>query len=408
MKKLILLIAFLSILALPSGVLALATPSVTNAPGTIDADFYTLDISTPEGSKVTVMGGPSFIPPVTDGAGSDELDGEVEVMVGLAQEQENVFSITAEREGEFSGSTEVTIYETSGSQGGDGPQGDTTPPPAPALEDIQNPVASYQYTIKGSTEANANIYVRNTEMEVVGSTQANANGIFQVTVDLETGKTNRFNVSAEDAAYNEGPAAQAVIQAVQPDEPMPEQEEDEGVSDCPFTDMDGHWARDYVCGIYEKGIVKGRTETAFDPNANITRAELTKIALKTFGHSVSSTVPEPPFPDVSLDAWYAPYVQTAKEMVIVSGFPDGTFGPDKPVTRAATMKILVVASELDDVGYLADFPDVQEDDWFSKYVGFAQENEVVGGYADGKFHPDSLITRAEVAKIAMKLWELKQ
>lgn len=401
MKKIIFLTVFLLTLALPSGVLALAAPTVS-APSKIDADFYTFTISVPVGSTVSVLGGPSFIPPATDGAGSDELDGEVEVMVGLAQEQVNVFSITAEREGEFSDSVEVTIRETSSASGGQGSQGDTTAPDAPALQDIDNPVVAYQYTIKGSCEADANIYVRDTEGNVVGSTQANSKGIFQVTVDLETGKTNRLNVSAEDAAGNEGPAAQAMIQAVQPDFPQ-----EKAASDCPFKDVEGHWAEDYICTMYEEEIVRGRTETTFDPNANITRAELTKIALNTFGHSVYSAVSEPPFPDVPVTAWYAPYVQTAKEMAIVGGFPDGTFGPDKPITRAATMKILVVASELDDVGYTADFPDVKDEDWFSKYVGFAQENDVVGGYADGKFHPDSLITRAEVAKIAMKLLELK-
>ncbi|MBU1017486.1 S-layer homology domain-containing protein [Patescibacteria group bacterium] len=405
MKKLMISIIILSILALPSGVLALSTPTVS-APSKMDADFYTFTISVPIGSTVSVLGGPSFLPPVTDGAGSDELDGEVEVMVGLAQEQVNVFSITAEREGEFSDSVEVTIHETSGASGGQNPQGDITAPDAPVLQDIENPITAYQYTIKGSCEADANIYVRDTEGNVVGSTQANSNGIFQVTVDLEVGKTNRLNVSAEDAAGNEGSAAQAVIQAVQPD--YPEEQESPAVSDCPFKDVDGHWAEDYICTMYEEEIVRGRTETTFDPNANITRAELTKIALNTFGHSVYSAVSEPPFADVPVSAWYAPYVQTAKEMAIVGGFPDGTFGPDKPITRAATMKILVVASELDDVGYVADFPDVQDDDWFSKYVGFAQVNEIVGGYADGKFHPDSLITRAEVAKIAMKLLELTE
>ncbi len=405
MKKLRLLCSFLLTLVFSGSVLALSTPTVDSVPSQMNADFYTFTIHVPVGSTVNVLGGPSYISPTTDGAGNDESDGEVEVMVGLAQEQVNVFSITAEREGDFSGSLEVTIHETSGAQGQPG-QGDTTPPSAPVLDPIENPVAAYTYMITGSVEADANIYVRKGG-DTVGSTRANSNGIFFVEVDLEVGKTNRFNVSAEDAAGNEGMASQAVVQATQPDTPAPT-DEPVVISGCPFTDTIGHWSENYVCQMYNAGIVSGRSETEFDPNSNITRAELTKIALETFDISVPESVELSPFPDVPTYAWYARYIQVAKEMAIVGGYTDDTFRPDSPINRAATLKILVIASDLDDVGYTADFPDVVPHAWFAKYVGFAQANNVVGGYADGKFHPDGLITRAEVAKIAMKLLEMKE
>ena len=409
MKTKNIIISLICALIFPLGVFALSAPTVDSVPSQMDANSYTFTINAPVGSTVSVLGGPSHIAPVTDGAGSDELDGVVEVIVGLAQEQDNVFSITAEKDGESSDAIMVTIHETSA--GGSVLQGDHTPPDAPVLDPIENPVKAYEYTITGSVEADANIYVRKGE-DVVGSTRANSNGIFFVTVNLEMGKTNRFNVSAEDGAGNEGFATQTVIQAVQPDYPEPEPEEEGAVEDpqtstCIFTDISGHWAEGFICKLYDKGVVSGKSATSFAPDEYISRAALAKIVVNIFNHAVPDDVTENPFPDVPKDAWYAPYVTKAKEEAIVGGFPDGTFKPGDLITRAAALKMLVVASGLDYFMSQSDFPDVRSSDWFANYVGFAQENNVVGGYGDGTFRPGNSITRAEAVKMSLKLLELK-
>lgn len=420
MKTKIILLSFIGALAFPLGVFALSTPTVDSVPGTMDAAYYTFTIHVATGAKVTVVGGPAFIPPVTDGAGSDALDGTVEVMVGLAQEQKNVFSITSEKDGAFSNSISVTINESSATQGGDLPPGDHTPPDVPQVNIVDNPVVAYEYEIVGSTEASANIYVKNPDGSSAGSTQANANGIFRVTVDLQVGKTNRFNVSAEDAAGNIGSATQVVVQAVQPEGPAPEEVEDEPEADLaeedeplitknnlPFVDTVGHWAEDYIAELYSKGYVSGKSETEFDPNALITRAELAKIVVNVFEYPVFAPVEISPFPDVAINAWYAPYVSAAKTAAITGGFPDGTFKPGEKINRAAALKMLVVASGLDYLSSTADFTDVRQSDWFASYVGFAQEEGIVSGYEDGTFRAANLITRAEVVKIAVILLEKK-
>lgn len=409
MKIKAILITFIFAIGFPLTVLALATPSVQSVPSSIDADFYSFTIFVQTGAKVTVVGGPSFIPPVTDGVGN-ALDGEVEMLVGLAQEALNVFSIAAELNGEFSDTLQVSINETSA---GSGPQlpGDHTAPDAPVLDPIDNPVKAYTYKITGSTEADANIYVTRPDGVSAGSTRANSNGIFEVTVDLEVGKTNRFNISAEDAAYNIGPSSQAVIQAIQPSSPKPEESEPETEGEVmtnklPFVDTGGHWAESYIFTLYEAGVVGGKTPLLFEPNAPISRAELTKIAMIAFEVQASEFTSFD-FSDVAEGAWYFDFVSLARNSEIVSGYDDNTFRPNEPISRAAALKILLEASGLSIGDRGTGFTDVPDDAWFRKYVAFAQDNDIVGGYPDGTFGPGNLITRAEVVKITVKLLELK-
>lgn len=414
MKKPILL-SFLLATLIPTATFALSDPQVATIPSTVDADFYTLEITIPIGAKVTVVGGPSFVPPVTDGVGNDELDGYVEVLVGLAQDQANVFSIAAEREGDFSDSIEITINEQE-DPGAQQQGGDTTPPAAPVIDPVENPVAATSYKLTGSAEASANIYVKNTDGSSAASTQANSNGYFEVTVDLVTGKTNRFNVSAEDPAYNVGPSTQVIIQAVAPEgaeeEPIEEEEQEPveesqpEVAEVPFSDIVDHWAESYIGRIYKKGIVSGKSATRFDPNAEITRAELTKIALIAFGHTVPESGTGSAFEDVTASAWFARFVEKAYSLGIVSGYDDG-FRPNQPISRAAALKILLEASGLDIGDEAAQFEDVPSSAWFRKYVAFAQGEDIVGGYEDGTFQPNNRITRAEVAKIVTKILDLR-
>ncbi|MBN1258346.1 hypothetical protein JXA05_01170, partial [Candidatus Peregrinibacteria bacterium] len=82
MKTKNILIILFAALAFPAGVFALSAPTVDSVPESVNADVYTLKIHTEQGAKVTVVGGPSDLAPVTDGADGDALDGVVQVMVG--------------------------------------------------------------------------------------------------------------------------------------------------------------------------------------------------------------------------------------------------------------------------------------------------------------------------------------
>ena len=372
------IIIILFALIFPINAFAVNAPLVDEPPSSMDANFYTLTIYVEDGAKVTVVGGSADIAPVTDGAGSDEEDGVVEVMIGLAQNATNTFSITAEKNGQTSASVIITINELSGAGGG------IDYPPAPTVNNIPEFVDTAEYIITGSTEPGYNIYVRKTDGTVVGTTGGNDSGYFQLTVPLEENKTNRFNISAENEASHEGTVTQILIrQSVDlPEVVVEEEPELITSSQIFFNDTGGHWAESYINTLYEEEIVSGKSEGIFEPNSNITRAELTKIAILAFGYSVNTTVQEHPFSDVPRNSWYAPYIEEAKVAGIVEGYPTGGFGPHDFITRAAALKIILGAAGLDTSGSVAVFSDVPLDSWFAEYVGYAQTNDVVSGYGD--------------------------
>jgi len=186
-----------------------------------------------------------------------------------------------------------------------------------------------------------------------------------------------------------------------------------------FSDIAGHWAESFIQDIAGRGIVSGKAEGVFAPNDSVTRAELTKMAVKAFGIEVPASVDANPFEDVNMDTWYAPYVAAAKEVGIVTG-SGGNFNPNVPVTRAEALKILISAAGFEnvdgnfDTNYISKegwtyvgFKDVPMDAWYGKFVAYARDFAVVSGYGDGLFHPGNSMTRAEVAKVLLKVLQLK-
>ena len=407
MKNRILIFSLLLFFSGTLNVFAINAPLVGGLPDSVDADTYYITVHTEPGATVSVVGGPFQLAPVTDGAGSDAEDGEVQIEVALAQNTVNSFSITAQIDTDVSDAVLIEINEVSASGGSSAP---VVEPEPPVLNDIPDFVDTAEYIITGTAEPNANIYARNTEGEVVGSTHAGPMGKFQVTVPLNLEATNRINVSAENEDGVEGKATQAVIRQTVHWEGEPEEAPVPTLytsSQIFFNDIQGHWAEDYINELYLQHVVSGKSEGIFDPNGLITRAELTKIAILAFGHSVNPTPNQHPFQDVPLNSWFAPYVEEAQRLGFVSGYDTGGFGPNDFVTRSAALKILLGAAGIDSADITPDFPDVPTGAWYADYVGFAQKNEIVSGYSDGTFGPASNMTRAQVAKVVIKLLEYK-
>jgi len=405
MKNRFFILILLGVLGYSMNAFAINAPTVDSIPSSVDANTYILTIYTEEGATVSVVGGPSQLAPVTDGAGDDPEDGEVQVEVALAQDTVNSFSVIAQMGTDVSDSILIEINEVSTSDESSAPV-----PEPPVLNEIPDVVDTAEYIITGTTEPDANIYARNTDGEVAGSTHAGPSGKFQVTVPLRLEATNRFNISAENEDGVEGKATQAVIRQTVLWEGEPEEEPAPPLytsSQIFFSDIQGHWAEDYINELYQQNVVSGKSEGVFDPDGLITRAELTKIAILAFGHSVNPTPGAHPFQDVPLNSWFAPYVEEAKRLGFVSGYDTGGFGPNDFVTRAAALKILLGAAGIDSTGITPDFPDVPASAWYAAYVGFAQKNAIVSGYSNGTFGPASNMTRAQVAKIVIKLLEYK-
>lgn len=110
----------------------------------------------------------------------------------------------------------------------------------------------------------------------------------------------------------------------------------------------------------------------------------------------------PTFNDVA-GHWAAANIMKAVSAGIAKGYPDGTFKPDRTVTRAEFAVMLMNALKPHDEGAALTFADTDKiASWAKKAVAQAASLGIIKGYDDGSFHPDAEITRAEMAAMIAK------
>ena len=154
---------------------------------------------------------------------------------------------------------------------------------------------------------------------------------------------------------------------------------------------DDHFA--YIIG-YPDGTVQ--------PNGQITRAEATTIFFRLLTEESRSAnlTKTNGYTDVAFDAWYNTAVSTMTKAGIVDGYPDGTFRPDAPITRAEMAKIISLFAKLDKSE--SRFSDIAGH-WAEAYIRLAADNGWITGYPDGTFGPQRDITRAETMTLVNRV-----
>lgn len=109
---------------------------------------------------------------------------------------------------------------------------------------------------------------------------------------------------------------------------------------------------------------------------------------------------ENPFTDVSEDSWYYDAVKFCVQRGIFVGASDTTFEPTAPTTRAMVVTVLGRLANIDiDSFDKSSFEDVPVGTWYSPYVEWAMQNNIVYGYGNGNFGPQDLITREQTCAI---------
>jgi peptide/nickel transport system substrate-binding protein len=158
----------------------------------------------------------------------------------------------------------------------------------------------------------------------------------------------------------------------------------------------------------QAGFIAGYPDGSFKPDNPVTRAEFLKILTSVLG-MVPIYGAESPFNDVSFEDWYFGYVMAAVNAGIASGYPDGTFKPNAPITREESSKIVARAKGIDetkvDVGSaLVSITDASLiSDWAKPFVAAVVANELMKGDPSGAFRPKDQINRAEAATIASRM-----
>jgi amidase len=125
-------------------------------------------------------------------------------------------------------------------------------------------------------------------------------------------------------------------------------------ADCgtPFTDLE-MWQGPWIKAAYDAHIVSGLSENKFSPDSSITRAESAALTAKTFGippHAGCYTAncgagyPDNIFNDIRL-SWQGPWIRALWDKQLISGIAPNQFAPDKPITRAEFVKLVMSAKK---------------------------------------------------------------
>ncbi|MGN1092103.1 MAG: S-layer homology domain-containing protein, partial [Monoglobaceae bacterium] len=261
------------------------------------------------------------------------------------------------------------------------------------------PAPSSSYTVKVAETTNGTASVSASSAmsgETVTVTAVPAEGY--VVKDIKVADALGNAVEVKDGAFVM-PAANVVVTvefAEKTEEPTDKPTEETTFADVPA----GHWAAEAIDYLKSVGAVNGKTETEFDPDGSVTRAEFTKMLVSLIDTEAAATGVE--FADCPADAWYTPYVAKAVAMGLVNGVSDTEFAPNSTISREDVCTIigrfLNITAEIEDKELtFTDAADVAE--YAARYVAYMAELGIVNGYADGSFGPKASITRAESAKV---------
>jgi hypothetical protein len=143
-------------------------------------------------------------------------------------------------------------------------------------------------------------------------------------------------------------------------------------SQCQFSDLSNSlsFIREAILNLCNLGIVKGYPDGTFKPNNNINRAELVKILTEAFHREqIKQSFQGATFFDVPVTEWFTKYVEAAKRLAIVGGYPDGSFKPGRFISRAEVAKVLVTASKSSQLKALYEQMVTQypNEEWFVPY-----------------------------------------
>ncbi|MDX9970741.1 MAG: septal ring lytic transglycosylase RlpA family protein [Candidatus Gracilibacteria bacterium] len=152
------------------------------------------------------------------------------------------------------------------------------------------------------------------------------------------------------------------------------------------------------------GLVNGYEDGTFKQKNEINRAEALKLfmeASKNFQDYdfENMEIEKAPFIDTPFDAWYTPYIAIAKEKGIIKGHEDGTFKPEQTINLVEALKIYLECYE--NINYPEvfknHFADVDENAWYSKYLRYADEKDMIEIYPSNKIYPFANQNRGDIA-----------
>lgn len=169
-----------------------------------------------------------------------------------------------------------------------------------------------------------------------------------------------------------------------------------------LTDISGHWAEEAIKYLVNAGIITGYTDNTFRPDRNISRAEFVTLLVRALGLSGDT---QKLFDDTR-EHWARENIAIAYANGIVEGHSEHHFGPDDTATRKQMATMLVRALKLEQTQVSLDFADTADiSSWALPYVSTAVKEGIFQGYTDNTFRPKRNATRAETATVLYRILE---
>lgn len=176
-----------------------------------------------------------------------------------------------------------------------------------------------------------------------------------------------------------------------------------------FSDIQDNWAKEDIELLAAKMLINGKSEAAYEPGSNVTRAEFAALLVRALGLE-EGALQEGQFKDVTGTAWYAGSVAAATAENIIKGYDGGLFKPDNKITREEMAVMIARAARVagkdatlsggEQEQLLARFKDKQAiSAWSVGDVALAARAGIIKGLPDGDFSPQTYADRAQSAAI---------
>lgn len=161
----------------------------------------------------------------------------------------------------------------------------------------------------------------------------------------------------------------------------------------PLTDYETHWAKKTIESALASGIMKGYPDGTIRPNNNITRAEFFSLVNNAFGFDKNVPIT---YSDIKSSNWAYPVIATAQAAGYITGYPDDTIRPGSHISRQEAAVIISRIDSLKPGPEALPFTDASKIAvWSKQAVLSVYSAKIMNGYPDGSFKPVNPITRAE-------------
>ncbi|PYI56511.1 Ig-like domain-containing protein [Paenibacillus flagellatus] len=157
--------------------------------------------------------------------------------------------------------------------------------------------------------------------------------------------------------------------------------------------------------VWRERYIFGYEDRTFQPEKPITRAEIAAILARNLKGAPSSAASAASgYPDVPAGHWASSAIAALQTAGIMTGDDQGRFRPEQPVTRAETATIVAAWKRIGTAGRIPGYDDAKSH-WAASSIAAVQAEGWMTGYEDGTFRPDRPLTRAEAVKVLNRLFD---